>query len=328
MGSPTVDRLTEQFSAMAAADQEDAEFSSLYTLLERIGEGTYGTVYKALSKKTGIRVAIKKIRILHEDDGVPSTALREISLLKECVHPNVIRLHDVHSSATSLHLVFDCLDMDLRVFLKRHGPLKHENLRSATRQNFSGVEYCHGMRILHRDLKPQNVLVDVKNFRLVLADFGLARAFSAPLKVYTHEVVTLWYRAPEVLLGQQKYGPGLDLWSLGCIVAEMASGQALFPGDSEIDTLFKIFRTLGTPTEEQWPGVSTLRDFKTRFPKWPDTGLADLRAAIGGVLGDDGFDLMASCLRYNAATRPSAKRALEKHPYFQASPSRRQQLAI
>jgi len=138
-----------------------------------------------------------------------------------------------------------------------------------------------------------------------------------PLKVFTHEVVTLWYRPPEVLLGQAKYGPSMDMWSLGCIMAEIATAQALFPGDSEIDTIFKIFRMLGTPNDEVWPGVSTLKDFKSCFPKWQDTGLAEVRRIADGSLGDDGIDLLASCLRYDLVSRISARRALE-HQFFEA----------
>jgi serine/threonine protein kinase len=302
-------------AAERVRDDDDCDINSRYSLLDKIGEGTYGMVYRGICLQTTARVAIKKIRICTEDEGVPATALREIAVLKECDHQNVIRLHDVYSSRTNLYLIFECLDMDLRVFLKRHGPQRDGQLRSGAFQCFSGVEYCHGRRILHRDLKPQNVLVDVKTLRFVLADFGLARAFSTPLKVYTHEVVTLWYRAPEVLLGQAKYGPPMDIWSLGCILAEMATGHALFPGDSEIDTIFKIFRTLGSPTEDVWPGVSTLKDFKQRFPKWQDTGLSEVRQLSNGALGEEGLDLLSNCLKYNMVDRPSAHRAL-RHPYL------------
>jgi len=312
---------------------DDFEISSRFSMLEKIGEGTYGTVYKAICHSTGERVAIKKIKILYEEDGVPSTALREISLLKEMNHINVIRLDNVYSSRFSLFLVFECLDMDLRVYLKRYGPFQEMPLRNAVLHCFRGIEFCHGHRVLHRDLKPQNVLIDVKSMRLVLADFGLARNFSIPLKAYTHEVVTLWYRAPEVLLGQQRYATPMDIWSLGCILAEMATGQALFPGDSEIDTIFRIFRLLGTPTDESWPGVTTLRDYKQRFPRWSDTGFAEVRTGsveaarkagcgktVGdsGALGEDGIELLGLCLKYNMVDRPSAKSAL-RHSFFEGA---------
>ena len=138
-------------------------------------------------------------------------------------------------------------------------------LQSYMFQMIAGLNFCHARRILHRDLKPQNLLID-RSGALKLADFGLARAFGIPVRTYTHEVVTLWYRAPEILLGQQQYSTPVDMWSIGTIFAEMVMKCPLYPGDSEIDELFKIFRTLGTPNEELWPGVSKLPDYKPTFP--------------------------------------------------------------
>ena len=135
-------------------------------------------------------------------------------------------------------------------------------------QILAGINFCHARRVLHRDLKPQNLLID-KSGALKLADFGLARAFGIPVRTYTHEVVTLWYRAPEILLGLKQYSTPVDMWSIGCIFAEMIMKRPLYPGDSEIDELFKIFRTLGTPDEETWPGVSKLPDYKPTFPNCP-----------------------------------------------------------
>jgi len=293
------------------SEEEDCELFQLFQIVEKLGEGTYGKVYKAVHKVTQELYALKKIRILYEEEGVPSTAIREVSLLKECDHPNIIRLHAVFSNPSALYLVFEFLDMDLRMYLRSAGPFVDSALlRSAAFQCFRGVEFCHGHRILHRDLKPQNVLIDVARHRLKLADFGLARAYSVPLRAYTHEVVTLWYRAPEILLGVSKYATPMDIWSLGCIVAEMATGQALFPGDSEIDTIFKIFRILGTPNDEVWPGVSTLRDFKEEFPKWQDTELAEVRAS-GPALADAGVELIRACMKYNPVDRLSARRLLQ-----------------
>jgi serine/threonine protein kinase len=173
-----------------------------------------------------------------------------------------------------------------------------------------GLEFCHAHRIIHRDLKPQNILVD-KAGTVKLADFGLARTFSIPLRTYTHEIVTLWYRAPEVLLGEKHYSTPVDIWSIGCIFAEMIRRKALFPGDSEIDQLFKIFQVLGTPNEEIWPGVTKLPDFKPSFPQWPTI---DITLRVPGI-DPAGLDLLKQMVCYEPSKRISARDAL-RHPYF------------
>ena len=226
--------------------------------------GTYGVVYKARDLANGGRiVALKKIRLEAEDEGVPSTAIREISLLKEMRDPNIVRLFNiVHADGHKLYLVFEFLDLDLKKYMEAlpvadggRGKALPEGssprimrlgltdavVRKFMMQLCEGIKYCHSHRVLHRDLKPQNLLID-KDGNLKLADFGLARAFGVPLRTYTHEVVTLWYRAPEILLGGRQYSTGVDMWSVGCIFAEMCTRKPLFPGDSEIDEIFKIFR--------------------------------------------------------------------------------------
>jgi len=183
-------------------------------------------------------------------------------------------------------------------------------------QMIAGLNFCHARRILHRDLKPQNLLID-RNGALKLADFGLARAFGIPVRTYTHEVVTLWYRAPEILLGQQQYSTPVDMWSIGTIFAEMVMKCPLYPGDSEIDELFKIFRTLGTPNEELWPGVSKLPDYKPTFPNWPVAGMDKTITLWGStsVVDPRGLDLLSAMLVYEPAKRISAKQSMS-HPYF------------
>jgi len=297
-------------------DEGAEELASKYALLEKIGSGTYGTVFKGHRlQRPEEFVAIKKIGIQYDEEGIPTTSLREIALLIDLRHPNVVCLQEVVPNKHHLFLVFEFCDMDLKMYLKRCGNIQDPAmLKRAVSQCFDGVSYCHSNRILHRDLKTQNVLINVETMRLKLADFGLARIYSAPLKVYTHEVVTLWYRAIEILLGQMLYDVSVDVWSLGCIAAEMATAEALFPGDSEVDTIFRIFRTLGTPTEEDWPGVSTLPCFSRRFPVWRSNDLEDVRAK-GPALGSSGIAFLKSCLKYNGAERPSARRLL-KHEFL------------
>ena len=188
-------------------------------------------------------------------------------------------------------------------------------VKKFTNHLLKGIRYCHAHRVLHRDLKPQNLLID-KEGNLKLADFGLARAFGVPLRTYTHEVVTLWYRSPEILLGGRQYSTGVDMWSVGCIFAEMAARNAIFKGDSEIDQIFKIFRMLGTPTEAEWPGVTSFPDFKSSFPKWEPKPGDDLVGVDGvKILGDEGLNLLEALLVYDPAGRISAKQAVQ-HPYF------------
>lgn len=300
-----------------------------YEKLEKVGEGTYGKVYKAKEISTGQIVALKKTRLEMDEEGVPPTALREVSLLQMLSQSlYIVRLLNVehidkppknatHTPAKPLlYLVFEYLDTDLKKFIDtfRKGvnprPLPNTLVQSFLFQLCKGVAHCHSHGVLHRDLKPQNLLLDQAKGILKIADLGLGRAFTVPLKSYTHEIVTLWYRAPEVLLGSSTYSTGVDIWSVGCIFAEMVRRQALFPGDSEFQQLLNIFKLLGTPTDQQWPGVSSLRDWHV-YPRWEPQNLA--RAVPS--LSPDGVDLLTKMLKYNPAERISAKAALD-HPYF------------
>ncbi|KAF0749561.1 cyclin-dependent kinase 1-like [Aphis craccivora] len=284
-----------------------------YDKLEKIGEGTYGVVYKCMERSSKEIVAVKKIRMEMEDEGIPATAIREISILKELNHPNIVNLREILMDDSRLYLVFEFVPMDLKKFIDSR-PKKHldENItKSFTYQLLVAIYYCHVRRILHRDLKPQNILVDIKNNILKVADFGLGRTFGLPIRVYTHEVVTLWYRAPEVLLNTQRYGCPIDMWSVACIFAEMAGGKPLFQGDSEIDQLFHIFRILTTPNENTWPGVSELKDYKPSFPTWSENILKKSVKNINNM----GLDLLQKMLIYDPSKRINARDALQHH-YF------------
>lgn len=297
-----------------AFNEAERNFKSQFEMLEVLGEGTYGKVHKARCRRSRELRALKQMKINNRDEGVPSTAIREIAILKELNHENIVRLFDVFCKPGELVLVFEIMESDLKKHMKaRGGKLLPREVRDFTHQLLTGIEFCHANRIIHRDLKPQNLLIDGGK-SLKIADFGLARAFSLPVPQYTHEVVTVWYRPLEILLGSKLYSIPVDMWGVGCIFAEMATGAPLFTGDSEIDTAFKIFQKLGTPTEAMWPGLSELPDFKPTFPKWKPKGWVNIRNTQA-QLGNIGIDLLEQLMRYNPATRISARAALG-HAYL------------
>lgn len=283
-----------------------------YIKLDKLGEGTYATVYKGKSLLTDNLVALKEIRLEHEE-GAPCTAIREVSLLKDLKHNNIVTLHDIIHTEKSLTLVFEYLEKDLKQYMDDcSNALSKNNVKVFLFQLLRGLAYCHKRRILHRDLKPQNLLINDRG-ELKLADFGLARAKSVPTKTYSNEVVTLWYRPPDVLLGSTDYSTSIDMWGVGCIFFEMASGRPLFPGSVVEDELHLIFRTLGTPIEETWPGVSSNEDFNSYdFPVYePEVPLHNRVPR----LDFDGMDLLNRLLKYDPKQRIGAAEGM-KHSYF------------
>ncbi|KAJ3255494.1 cyclin-dependent serine/threonine protein kinase [Boothiomyces macroporosus] len=244
-----------------------------YQKIEKLGE-----VYKAQNKETGAVVALKRIRLDNEEEGVPCTAIREISLLKELKHPNIVKLYDVIHTEKKLTLVFEYLDSDLKKYLD--SDISVNTIQLLMHQLLEGIAYCHEHRVLHRDLKPQNLLIN-KKMELKLADFGLARAVGIPVRGYSHEVVC-------------------------CIMAEMATGRPLFPGISIRDQLLKIFQTLGTPNEIIWPRISEIPDYKPDFPIYPAVDLATIVPKLQG----DGVVLIKRMLEYAPEKRISADMAL------------------
>ncbi|CAI9090116.1 OLC1v1024811C3 [Oldenlandia corymbosa var. corymbosa] len=290
-----------------------------YEKLEKVGEGTYGKVYRAKEKATGNIVALKKTRLHEDEEGVPPTTLREVSILRMLSRgPHVVRLLDVKQGLskegkTVLYLVFEYMNTDLKKFIRSYrqmGDIPPQTVKSLMYQLCKGVAFCHGHGVLHRDLKPHNLLMDRKTNTLKIADLGLARSYTVPIKKYTHEILTLWYRAPEVLLGSTHYSTAVDMWSVACIFAELVTKQALFMGDSELQQLLHIFRLLGTPNEDVWPGLSKLPNWH-EFPQWSPQ---PLKSAVPN-LDDKGLHLLAEMLHYEPSKRISAKKAME-HPYF------------
>ncbi|KAG1471483.1 hypothetical protein G6F56_002094 [Rhizopus delemar] len=280
-----------------------------YIRQEKLGEGTYATVFKGKSRMTGEIVALKEIH-LDPEEGAPSTAIREISLMKELKHTNIVRLMDVIHTESKLVLVFEYMNQDLKKYMDTRHSLDVTTIKSFMYQLLKGIAYCHENRVLHRDLKPQNLLINTQG-ELKLGDFGLARAFGIPVNTFSNEVVTLWYRAPDVLLGSRMYSTSIDIWSAGCIMAEMYTGRPLFPGTTNEDQLQKIFRILGTPTEQTWPGISQLSEYKQPHVVYPQQSINQVLPSVDVC----GLDLLNRMLQYQPQLRISAKEALN-HTYF------------
>ncbi|RAL17446.1 protein kinase [Aspergillus homomorphus CBS 101889] len=284
-----------------------------FVQLDKLGEGTYATVYKGRNSQTGEIVALKQIH-LDQEEGTPSTAIREISLMKELKHENILNLYDVVQGDGQLVLVFEFMDKDLKQYMDTQGDqgkLDQSQIKSFIYQVLCGTAFCHRNRVIHRDLKPQNLLISSSG-QLKLADFGLARAIGIPVNTFSNEVVTLWYRAPDVLLGSRAYNTNIDIWSIGCIMAEMYLGRPLFPGTSNDNQLHRIFRLLGTPTEASWPGVSRLPEYRPSI--YPQEGLMDLRQVFWQA-DELALDLLRKMLRLCPEQRVSAAEAI-MHPWF------------
>uniref|UniRef100_A0A7N0VHU6 cyclin-dependent kinase n=1 Tax=Kalanchoe fedtschenkoi TaxID=63787 RepID=A0A7N0VHU6_KALFE len=293
--------------------------------LNKIDEGTYGVVYRARDKKSGEIVALKKVKMEKEREGFPLTSLREINILLSFHHPSIVDVKEVvvGSSLDSIFMVMEYMEHDLKGLMETmKQPYSQSEVKCLMLQLLDGVKYLHDNWVLHRDLKTSNLLLNNRG-ELKICDFGLSRQYGSPLKPYTQLVVTLWYRAPELLLGAKQYSTAIDMWSLGCIMAELLSKKPLFDGKTEFEQLDKIFRTLGTPSEAIWPGFSKLPGVKVNFlkhqynllrKKFPATSFTG-----SPVLSDAGFDLLNKLLTYDPDKRITAEAALN-HDWFREVP--------
>lgn len=291
-----------------------------YEKLGRISEGTYGVVYKARDKETGEIVALKKVKMGTEREGFPQTALREINLLLALHHPSIIDVKEIVMDGNDdVYMVMEYMEYDLRKLIElMKQPFSENEVKCLMLQLLEGIKDLHDNWILHRDLKTSNILIS-KSGKLKICDFGMSRQYGTPLKPFTALVVTLWYRAPELLLGAKQYSTAVDMWSVGCIMAELLAQKPLFDGETEVRQLDKIFRTLGPPTEVTWPGLADLPGAKASFANQPRNTLRDKFPALSfkgsPVLSERGFDLLSQLLTYDPEKRITAEAALA-HGWF------------
>ncbi|XP_024131417.2 cyclin-dependent kinase-like 1 isoform X2 [Oryzias melastigma] len=318
------DRITATLPFPAQSQRSPRSFCTLmmekYEKIAKIGEGSYGVVFKCRNRETGQIVAIKKFVESEDDPIIRKIALREIRMLK-LKHANLVNLMEVFRRKRKLHLVFEYCDHTVLNELDRHPRGVPEHLvKSITWQTLQAVNFCHKQNCIHRDVKPENILI-TKQQVIKLCDFGFARILTGPSDYYTDYVATRWYRAPELLVGDTQYGPPVDVWAIGCVFAELLSGIPLWPGKSDMDQLYLIRKTLGDLTPRHQQVFSTNQYFcglpipepQEREPleqKYPN-------------LSQQTLSLMKSCLKMDPSERLSCEQLLQ-HPYFSCMRERSQ----
>lgn len=298
-----------------------------YQATTKLGEGTFGEVHKAIHMATKRPVALKRILMHNEKEGMPVTALREIKILKALNHPCIVNILDMFvvrstdKDPLSVYMVFPYMDHDLAGLLENERvKLQPSHIKLYMKQLLEGTEYMHRNHILHRDMKAANLLINNAG-TLLIADFGLARAFDAgdnPKKErkYTNCVVTRWYRPPELLLGARQYGGEVDMWGIGCVLGEMFMRRPILPGTSDLDQLEKIWGLCGSPNQHNWANFDMLPGCEgvKRFGEHP--------RRLGSTfehIGKETCDLLDKLLICNPRERITAAQALD-HDYFWTDP--------
>ncbi|KAJ2936281.1 hypothetical protein H1R20_g813, partial [Candolleomyces eurysporus] len=321
--SPKQDMLSYGRFFKGCGEQSD------YDVTTKLGEGTFGEVHKAIHKKNGQHVALKRILMHHEKEGMPVTALREIKILKALKHPSIVNILDMFVARStekdplSVYMVFPYMDHDLAGLLENERvSFSPSQIKLYMKQLLEGTEYMHRNHILHRDMKAANLLISNKGI-LQIADFGLARSYDMDVtkgtsnKRYTNCVVTRWYRPPELLLGARQYGGEVDIWGIGCVLGEMFTRKPILPGTSDLDQLEKIWYLCGTPTQHTWPNFDHLPGCEgvKRF----NTYARRVKPAYEHSVGPEMADLLDKLLICNPKERITASQALE-HAYFWTDP--------
>ncbi|CAL8070386.1 unnamed protein product [Calicophoron daubneyi] len=289
-----------------------------YEKLTRIGEGAYGVVFKCRHRDTGDIVAIKKFTDSEEDPVIHRIAMREIRTLKQLKHPNLINLIEVFKRKRRLHLVFQYVDHTLLHELEQNPKgLDRIQIRKLTWQLLQAVNFCHAHNCIHRDVKPENILI-TKAGQLKLCDFGFARLLTGPGDEYTDYVATRWYRAPELLVGDTQYGPPVDVWAIGCVVAEMLTGMPLWPGRSDLDQLHLITRTLGDLVPRHREIFEKNLFFKGYKLQVPDNqgNLEEKFRSLQPPITSKELNFLQSCLDVDPPQRLNTD-GLLKHPYME-----------